>query len=171
MGQQNKIPGMPNQNGAKPETPEKSRDPREYFNPWEILRENRDMQRDMWDSVRVSVDVGKDPRDSPKEPTSRSPWDNGGRNSAESHKERDSVERHEVYADNRLEEQNSQPGHNQTESQEFPLDPRDVQVMREQQVRDWEQQKNDILEREKGKYLKEKGEIYERELLERAREV
>ncbi|CAL4179334.1 unnamed protein product, partial [Meganyctiphanes norvegica] len=171
--QQNKIPGLPNPNMSKsytPESSEKNRDPREYFNQWDALRENRDMQRDMWDSVRVSIDV-KEARDSPKEQTPRSPWDSVSRNSVESNKERDSVDRHEgEYAEIRLEENSSQPDHNQTESHEFPLDPRDVQVMREQQHRDWEQQKNNILEREKEQYLKEKDENYERELLERARE-
>ncbi|KAG7154111.1 uncharacterized protein LOC121856675 [Homarus americanus] len=191
-----KNPRTPTPNNGRKSSPD-HRDPRDYFSPWESLKDPREQSREPWDSGKDIGELPREARDPSRDTMARSPWErplgspwdivrelprvpDGPRTSP-----KDNIQRSESWS---KQEHRSSDHYNHRDdrdgplahldrlpdSHDFPLDARDMQTMREEQQREWEMQQRDLeqqhRERVQQQYLERERQQREREMQQRERD-
>ncbi|XP_045608461.2 uncharacterized protein [Procambarus clarkii] len=187
-------PRTPTPSEGRKHSPDR-RDPREYFSPWEALKESREQIRELWDSGKNIGELTREPRDQSRDTPARSPWERplgspwdalreiprnaeGSRESMkENHQSSDSWGKQEPHSSNeqynQREERDEPLPHLDRlaeSSHDFPLDAHDMQTVREEQQREWERQQQRDLEQHHRERLQQQYLERERQHRERERE-
>ncbi|XP_053642832.1 uncharacterized protein [Cherax quadricarinatus] len=174
------------------------RDPREYFSPWEALKDPREPIKELWDSRKDIGEIPTEARDQASDNPARSPWERPLGSPWDAIREiprateglreplKDNLQRAESWGKQEPRSSSEQYNHRDKSSgplphfdrladssHEFSLDSHDIRAVREEQQREWEMQQQRDLEQQHRERVQQQYLEHERQHreLEREREL